>query len=144
MAYEISRRRPDDISSGRDTALGLSLPLQRGNRGYFEQNFSTIEQAKTNIRNLLKTRRGERLIQTNFGTGLSTILFEQLDEPNIAGVIEDEIETAFERWLPYVNLENVEIDASPSNADRNRVEISIDFRVGNDIDVNTVTFTIEE
>lgn len=142
MAYEISKRRPDNGSNA--TALGLSLPIQRNKGGYFEQNFSTIEQAKSNIRNLVSTRRGERLIQVNFGTNLSTLLFEQIDEPNIASIIEDEIETALETWLPYIILENIDIDVSPENANRNRVEVSIDFRVGNDIEVNTVTFTIEE
>lgn len=142
MAYEIGRRRSVDQQNR--TAIGLSLPLRRGNSGYFEQNYTTIEQARSNIRNLMLTRRGERLIQVNFGTNLRSIIFEQIDSPNIEELILDEIETALATWLPYITLENVDIDVSPANANINQAEVSIDFRVGNDIELNTVTFTVEE
>ena len=143
MAYEIGRQRVADSDNFSDHALGLSLPLQRGNKGLFRQNFTTIDQARSNIKNLLMTRLGERVMQPNFGSGLHEIVFEQLDDDDIEDKIITAIETALETWIPYVTLGEVELDLSNSNVDRNIVGVRLTFTIGDDIDTNEVTFTIE-
>lgn len=143
MAYEIGQKRVKDTKEYNDHALGLTLPIRRGNSGMFEQNFTTIDQAKSNIKNLLKTRKGERVMHPNFGSGLHEILFEQLDDDQIEDKIISTIEDALAMWIPYVTLGEVEIDFSNSNIDRNIVDVSMTFTVGTDIETNVVTFTIE-
>ncbi len=144
MAFEIGRKRVKDTEQFNDFALGLSLPIQNGNTGMFRQNFTTVDQTRSNLKNLLMTRVGERVMQPNFGSNLHSVLFEQLDEAEFEDRVLTTIETAVETWIPYVTIGDIELDMSNSNIDRNLVSVTISFTVGNDIDTNTVTFIIEE
>ena len=47
-----------------DTYIGLSLPIKFGLQGDFSRTKKTIEQTKSNIKNLLLTRRGEQCLIT--------------------------------------------------------------------------------
>ena len=107
-----------------DTFIGLKLPLGYSDSGYFKQTKTTLQQAKYNIINLLKTIPGERLGQPTFGSQLHTILFEPMNE-DFSDILEDSIRTSLETWLPYINIKNIEITMPDYNI--NRVNISIDF-----------------
>jgi hypothetical protein len=50
--------------------IGLQLPLGVHQDGVFKQTQTLLEQTKSNIRNLLLTRRGERLGNPTFGSDL--------------------------------------------------------------------------
>ena len=71
---------PLPIDQDKDVAIGLTLPLRGGNNGYFEQSYTTMEQVKSNLINLLLTIPGERYMQPTFGSNLYSHLFEQFDE----------------------------------------------------------------
>ena len=107
-----------------DTFIGLKLPLGYSDTGYFKQTKTTLQQAKYNIINLLKTIPGERLGQPTFGSQLHTILFEPMNE-DFSDILEDSIRTSLETWLPYINIKNIEITFPDYNI--NRVNIAIDF-----------------
>ena len=87
MAYELSKKVVIDTEEFNDYAVGLSLPLKNGDGGFFEQNLTTFDQARSNLKNLLLTKKGERVLQPNFGSGLQDLLFEPID---------DEFENKFE------------------------------------------------
>tara|TARA_B100000131_G_scaffold305985_1_gene332545 strand:+ start:57 stop:551 length:495 start_codon:yes stop_codon:yes gene_type:complete len=122
-----------------DVAVGVSLPFTLGTNGYFEQEFLTVKQVKHNIRNLLLTMKGERIMQPTFGTAIYSILFEQ-DDGTLSLKVEDSILEAFKIWLPFVKIENMEIKADTAPGEpRNGVEthrnvfhIHIDFSLQND------------
>ena len=138
MAVELGRKIVKDTKSYNDYAIGISLPIQITNTA-FQQTFTTIEQVKSNIKNLLLTKRGERIMQPTFGSGLQEVLFE----PNVndfESKIEDTINESLEQWLPYVTAEEIDIDASDSLRDSNRINVSVKFRIGNNTDLNEVTF----
>ena len=107
-----------------DVFIGLKLPLGYSDTGFFKQTKTTLQQAKYNIINLLKTIPGERLGQPTFGSQLHTILFEPLNE-DFSSIIEDAIRDSLSVWLPYINIKNIEITMPDYNI--NRVNISIDF-----------------
>ena len=107
-----------------DTYIGLKLPMGYSESGYFKQTKTTLQQAKYNIINLLKTIPGERLGQPGFGSDLHSILFEPMNE-DFSDVLEDSIRTSLETWLPYINIKNIEITMPDYNI--NRVNITIDF-----------------
>jgi len=58
-------------------AIGTKIPFNK--KSIFESNFSTKNQIKSNLINLLLTSKGERFHEPNYGIGLREILFE----PNI-------------------------------------------------------------
>jgi phage baseplate assembly protein W len=138
MAVELGSKIVKDTQSYNDYAIGISLPIQITNTA-FEQTFTTIEQVKSNIKNLLLTKKGERIMQPTFGSGLQEVLFEQ-NVNDFESRIEDTINESLEQWLPYVTAEEIDIDASDELRDANRINVSVKFRIGNNADLNEVTF----
>ena len=107
-----------------DTYIGLKLPMGYSETGYFKQTKTTLQQAKYNIINLIKTIPGERLWQPEFGSNLHTILFEPMNE-DFSDILEDAVRTSIEKWLPYINIKRIKI--TMPNYDINRVNIAVDF-----------------
>ena len=141
MAVELGRKIIKDTKSYNDYAIGISLPIQITNTA-FEQTFQTSEQVKSNIKNLLLTKRGERILQPEFWSGLQELLFE----PNVDDFesrIENTINQSLEQWLPYVTAEEIEVDSSDTLKDNNRINVSVKFRIGDNTDLNVVTFTAQ-
>lgn len=144
MAYIIGRKVTKDTDNDlQSVAYGITLPVKRGNTGFFEQAFTSYDQAKSNLRNLLLTKKGERVMQPEFGTGLHSLLFEQADdmlEQKLEQVITDSVSF----WLPYITIETIDIEMTNEMKDMNRANMSIGFRVGNQIETQEITFTIQE
>ena len=106
MAYEIRNAKP--IYST-DTAIGIKLPIVATDGRLFDLSYSNEEQMLSNLKNLILTRRGERLMQPLFGTTLQDSLFEQNTE-QLKNSIIDSITTAIDFWLPYVTIESLTVD----------------------------------
>jgi phage baseplate assembly protein W len=126
--------------------IGLTLPIQDGNSGYFAQSFDTLTQVKTNITNLLNTRQGEKRIQPTFGTRLWNLVFEQnvdtLKDQAINIVSED-----ISSWIPNVTVTNVTANLLTSNqiiaeTDIYMLEIAVTFMVNLTKQIDTVIVTI--
>lgn len=92
-----------------DKAVGIKLPFT-GKTGLFDLSYTTEEQAMSNLKNLVLTRKGERLYHPNFGTTVYDILFE-----NVTDSLFEDVETALrediEFWMPYLIIDD--ITASP-------------------------------
>jgi phage baseplate assembly protein W len=122
--------------------IGLTLPLQIGRNGYFEQSYDTLTQVKSNITNLLRTKKGERRMNPNFGSVLQEYLFEQniIDSPDIVKqIITDEINN----YVPGVTVNKVDIGIS--NQEKNELTdsyilyIKIQFTINNQTDTLNLT-----
>ena len=59
MAYELNKKIVIDTEEFNNFAVGITLPIQRGNEGYFRQSFRTFDQIRSNLKNLLLTKRGK-------------------------------------------------------------------------------------
>ena len=114
--------RENDLNP--DIRIGLKLPFNRGRSGLFPQTQTTLEQAGSNIKNLLLTAKGERIMQPNFGSRLRELLFEQYTE-DLSSRIQEEIQEAISTWLPYINIASVNI--IQSDEDPNTTSVDIDF-----------------
>ena len=141
MAVRLSSKIVKDTEAFKDYAIGITLPLTFGNNT-FEQSYLTKDQVKSNIKNLLLTKRGERILQPEFGSGLQELLFEP-NVDDLEGRIEDTINESLQQWLPYVTAEEIDIESTNELRDNNRVNVSIKFRIGDDINLDTLTFTVQ-
>lgn len=139
MAVELGRRVVKDTESFEDYAIGISLPIQITDTA-FQQTYSTTEQVKSNIKNLLLTIRGERILQPEFGSGLQEILFE-FNNDDYSQRVQETIEDSLEQWIPYVTVDEIEIEQTDKLKDMNQVNVSITFRIGDNPSLETVTFT---
>tara|TARA_Y100000593_G_scaffold94470_1_gene193730 strand:+ start:625 stop:1065 length:441 start_codon:yes stop_codon:yes gene_type:complete len=126
--------------------IGLDLPIQlavSGSDGYFSSTSTTIEAVKNNIKNLLKTTKGERLMQPTLGLNLKKYLFEQFTN-DLKDTITNDILETFKFWLPFVNVTNIEINMDDSSM-RNKMNININFNIVKDPNtLESVTIEIGE
>ena len=136
-------RRKDRFIEDQDkrVSVGIEFPFGReaGGDGYFKSTKTTVDAIKNNIRLLLQTHRGERVFQPNLGMDLRSLIFEPLTE-DITIQIENNIVDVFSRWLPFVDLRNINVNRKD---DLNQVNINIDFnikRAPNSLESVQVTF----
>ena len=141
MAYILDKKIVKDTEEFSNHAYGITLPIRRGNGTMFNQSFSSFEAAKSNLRNLLLTNKGERIFQPEFGTGLQGLLFEQLDD-DLEIKLEDLITDSVNFWLPYIDIEEIEVDMTDEMKDRNTAGIKITFSVGGQFESQELTFNI--
>ena len=105
MAYVRSTRvDPRDFQV--NTAIGVGLPFNAP--GVFNSIYSTREQIKFNIVNLVLTSKGERIENPNFGTTLRSQLFGQMTEDTLNNVREDIINSVGV-YVPEVSIQNIEL-----------------------------------
>ena len=112
-------------------SVGLDLPIARqagDTMGYFATTKTTMDAIKNDIRLLLMTQRGERLFQPFLGMDIRRFLFEQITD-NTAIEIENDIVDTIETWLPFVQLQNIEVDLNDQN--KNQIKINITFNIQN-------------
>jgi phage baseplate assembly protein W len=108
MAIRDTSRKPYIEDNDTRIFIGLDLPIRKseGKEGYFESTSTTIEAVKNNIRNLLNTHQGERLMQPNLGINLRKYLFQQVTDEFIVQ-IQDDILDVLEMWLPFVEVRDI-------------------------------------
>ncbi len=112
-------------------SVGLDFPIgrQAGDQmGYFATTKTTMDAVKNDIRLLLMTERGERLFQPLLGMNIRRFLFEQITD-DTAIEIENDIVDTFQTWLPFVELQNIEVDLG--DQDRNTIKINVTFNIRN-------------
>ena len=125
-------RRNNQLIEDKDTrvSVGIDFPFARvpNQDGYFSTTKTTIESVKNNIKLLLLTQKGDRLFQPNLGINLRRFLFEQITE-DTSIQIENDIVDTFQTWLPFVELQDIQIDTSSENQSSNRIKINITFNI---------------
>jgi phage baseplate assembly protein W len=108
---------------------GITLPITHGPQGYFNQSYSVLEQVKSNINLLLRTKKGERRMNPEFGSRLWSILFENYTD-EISSIIENVIRSDISRWMPYVNVQKLEINTNETEyRDKYKVGVMVTFTI---------------
>jgi phage baseplate assembly protein W len=96
MAIILGNKLVKDTAEYNDYAYGITLPIQIGNTA-FNQSFTSFEQIRSNIKNVLLTKKFERVMNPDFGSGLQELLFQSNDEI-LASDVDDTACPRF-RWL---------------------------------------------
>ena len=141
MARAIYQYKP--INDSPDQAIGILLPLNKGSQGksaitdyaggsenglgVFESSYTTKEAVITNLKNLILTQKGERIMQPNFGTDIRKVLFEN-NTDDVRDLLINTIDEDIKYWLPYVKLQGLE--ATPSD-DMHSLSIQLSFQITN-------------
>jgi phage baseplate assembly protein W len=94
---------------------------------------------KTSLRNLILTNNFERPFHSEIGTPVRSMLFEPFSAM-LSSNIERAIFDAVSAFEPRVNLDNVEVRASP---DENSVTITLTYRVLNTLRPITLDISLE-
>ena len=137
MAIELGKIPTKDLTEFDYFILGIGINQSSNQGGIFHVNYSTINQAKDNLKNLILTRKGERVMQPEFGCDIWKVLFEQLDGSLIENTIETSILDAVGRWLPYINVEQIIFDYDNSDIDNNRITLEIKFSLASNRNIGS-------
>jgi phage baseplate assembly protein W len=137
MAYVRSTRvDPRDFQV--NTAIGVGLPFNAP--GVFNSIYSTREQIKFNVINLVLTSKGERIENPNFGTTLRSQLFGQMTEDTLDSVREDII-NSIAIYIPEVAVRNIELLIEPNESSNTLlVKITYEILISGETDNITVNF----
>ena len=91
------------------------------------------------VRNIVSTTPGEKLFDPEFGSTVSEILFENLNDITAVS-IRDEIRSSLRNYEPRVELIDVFVDP---NFDENQFDVKITYRiVGVDIPPTQLEFAL--
>lgn len=131
---QTTRVNPLDLQG--NIAIGVSLPFN--GPVAFNSTYSTADQIKSNLINLLLTNKGERIMNPQFGADLKTVLFEGITE-DTSIIIRNLITTNVSIFVPEVTITNVGIT---KDEDNNTISVTIQYRlnISGNADQITVQF----
>ena len=126
MAQIIKRSiyRIDPLDLDGDIAIGVGLPMGGDKFGTFNLLYTSKEQILSNLKNLILTMKGERIMEPEFGTNIYRLLFESGDPAALDRRIKEDITRSVRRWLPILTLDLVE-----THVQEHMLSIGIAFRV---------------
>jgi len=130
------------------------VPVQRISRGFKDLSASFQTNPLSNdlialknesaiarsVRNLVLTGQGERPFQPVLGTGVSRLLFENMDKLT-ASAIRSELRTTIENYEPRVEINEILVTA---DFERNAFDVTLQyFIIGMDVPEQELTFALE-
>jgi phage baseplate assembly protein W len=118
---QIVRIDPRDLDKNK--AIGVSIPFNGG--GVFKSTFSTKDQIKSNLINLLLTYKGERVLNPQFGADLPRLLFEPINNDTLIK-IENQIVTSVSTYIPEIIITNIEITP---DTDKNTIYVNVIYQL---------------
>ena len=99
------------MAEGLSIALPLSLdPLD----GPYKSNKTLEEVADQNLKMIILTAPGERVMNPDFGVGVRNYLFEQ-ETPFLAEEIRNNIKSQVERYAPFIKIQKLNINIDSDN-----------------------------
>jgi phage baseplate assembly protein W len=145
MAYQIVNINEINNQT-REIPIGIQLPFN-GVDGLFTSTFTTVDQAVSNLKNLLLTSKGERHLQPKFGTDLPRVLFEP-NTSELKALVEHVITEPVNFWLPYINITDIETTTADDDPTLDyNILVTISFQIENSTtkdSLNTITIIVND
>ena len=99
---------PLDLDNNR--AIGVVFPFDA--EAVFHSSYTTKEQIKSNLINVLLTEPGERVMEPDFGVGLKLLLFEQnIDQEGVKSKIQAQVGI----YIPEIEVSEINVDFVPDD-----------------------------
>ena len=131
---QTTRINPLDLQG--NIAIGVALPFNAP--GVFKSTYTTKDQIKSNLVNLLLTDTGERVMNPTFGCDLKRFIFEGITESNINN-LKESLANSITVFVPEVSVTDIII---VPNTDFNAIDLTINYilRISQTPDQVTVQF----
>jgi len=110
--------------------LSPKLPLTRDVQNGYSLNKTYRSMIQQNVKMLLLTAPGERIMDPSFGVGLKTHLFNQNNTDSQA-VIEAEIREQISKYMPFVKVVKISFENSDTseNLDNSLLMVRFEYAV---------------
>ena len=87
--------------------ISIASPISRSAEdGFFLQTQDVLSTAKSNLRNLLLTVPGERILHPGYGLSPKKHIFENRFDKD---AYKDLVYSQVAKWLPYINIRQINI-----------------------------------
>ena len=128
--------RVNPLDLQKNIVIGVSLPFNAP--GVFNKTYSTKDQIKSNLINLLLTDKGERIMNPEFGTDIRKSLFDNMTNSS-ADLLKLKIINSVNIFVPEIILGEVKVEP---DFDYNTLNITINYclAISNTPDQVTVQF----
>ena len=113
------------------SSIGVKIPIAFDTSEGFQMLKTYREAIKQNLKMLILTDPGERVMEPNFGVGLRRLLFSNYTE-NISGKIQIRLDKQIKLYLPVVEIQDLQFDSSP---DTNSIRVVLTYQIP-DIGIN--------
>jgi phage baseplate assembly protein W len=129
-------------------SINFKFPLKSFKRGFFQGNQTTVTAVREDLKTLLMTAKGERIMHKNMGTNISTIggsLFDPINKIELEEKIKLEITLAVETYLHFLSLQNIRVltNEDDDNLKINQIRISMAYIIHNQQSMlDQMTFTV--
>ena len=110
------------------SSFSVALPLRRDSNDGFVMNKKFTTLVRQNLKMLILTVPGERIMDPEFGVGLKTYLFQNFHEGTLAE-IDAKVREQVAKYLPVVSIMGLSFDQS--RIDTNQLGIAIKFTIPN-------------
>ena len=111
---------------------GPKWPLKSGNEDTFEMYDDVKQQITFYLKNLILTSPGENISDPNYGVGLRRFLFEQ-NIDFVRGSIASSISGQISIYLPYLTVEEIQVNADAQEIDSNSITVRIIYGIPGDV-----------
>jgi len=128
----VGQLQNDFIQQSLDTLktipIGLKTPLTLSNSSgnLFDMTYNVADQIRDNLKNLILTNSGERLMLSDFGANLRPLATEFSNEDIVTEAIR-RIQKTTSKYMPYVELDTFENSILPT---KNGNTIGVSIKVG--------------
>jgi phage baseplate assembly protein W len=126
--------RVNPLDLQKNIAIGVSLPFNRP----FNSTYTTKDQIKSNLLNLLLTSPGERVMNPAFGSGLKRFIFEDITSTSLDS-LQESLLASISLYIPDITVTNLNFD---TDQDNNTVTLNLEYilNISNTPDQVTVQF----
>lgn len=109
---------------------GVRLPLKRNSKDGFLLIKDQVTLTKQNLKMLLLTSPGERIMDPFFGVGIRQLLFEP-DSPHLADEIRIRIMEQVKQYMSYIEIEDLFIKRGSESSNSNLISINLKYFITN-------------
>lgn len=140
MPYQIISGQSNQLNNvfnniGYDVAFTSNTP--------FNTLYNTTTVVFNKLKNLLLTRKGERILQPEFGTDLFKVLFE-VSSRELQQQIEEYIIPDISYWVPEVTVTSIDVVTIEDDPTlEHTIQLAINY-TNNGINTNSITLGIND
>jgi phage baseplate assembly protein W len=112
--------------------ISVKLPLSLDSQlGPYKLNKTLKDSIKQNFKNLILTNPGERMMDINFGVGLSRYLFEN-NSSALRQDITAKIHEQSKMYMPFIKIVSIDFKGPNDSVDidRNSLSMKIKYSIG--------------
>ena len=132
VGIKSSDAKKQRADSAKVDTFGIKTPmnLSETNDSFVVMTSTAAEQAHDNLRNLLLTNHGERIVLSDYGADLQPLMFENLVLEDFEQEAMIRIKTAVSKYMPFIQLDTFEVNA-PTNEISNmgRINMKIAYSI---------------